>query len=31
MDSGKSWYPIEIVVDWKLFLSITLGAIMLDY
>jgi hypothetical protein len=31
MDSGKSWLRIEIVVDWKLFLSITLGAIMLDY
>jgi len=29
MDSDKSWLRIEVVVDWKLFLSIALGAIVL--
>ncbi|ADW68008.1 hypothetical protein AciX9_0941 [Granulicella tundricola MP5ACTX9] len=29
MDSGKSWLRVEVIVDWKLFLSMTLGALVL--
>lgn len=28
MDYNRSWLRIEIVIDWKLFLSITLGAVI---
>ena len=29
MDYGKSWLRIEIVVDWKLLLSLALSALVL--
>jgi hypothetical protein len=28
MDYNRSWLRIEIVIDWKLFLSITLAAVI---
>jgi hypothetical protein len=28
MDLGKSWLRIEIIIDWKLFLSMTPGALV---
>ena len=29
MDSGKSWLRIELVLDWKFILSVTLSALVL--